>query len=551
VPVFAIVQAVTGVSAAPAWTAEAALVMVAMMSVVVFWSDRARDRTAAFRAAAVVLVACAAQALFGAVQWSRTPARIYGEASPIVTTPFGSYVNHNHFAGFVGVGVVLSAAMALGHARRHGTLTAGAVALAGLSLGLSAAHLASRSRGGLLALGAALAVLAVVWAYAGSRRAAGRRHLVFAAGAGALVVGFGVYAVPAATRAHLGTLLRGSVDASGQYRADIALATGRLALAHPVLGSGLGAYADAFPRFKRGHGHVRTTHAESDVLEFAAEAGLAGVLLLVWLAAALWRGFRNRMEQGRDPFRRSIAVGALAACAGVAAHSLIDFNLRLPANALAFATLLGLGAAPKGDVGTLGRRMVPGVAAVVLGVMCVGAAWRAAAANAYDAAIATASGDRRLAALDRVITVYPYAAEAHRARGLIWRNRGGSAGAGPARLEWARRDLERATRLRPAWGEAWADLGWARFLQGDDQEARLRLAHAVDLDPTHIALGLARAEFLARTEGPAAAVAEVRRLQHANPNWDVAQAVSVARRWTRDPKYLEGLEATGPPETLH
>jgi O-antigen ligase len=550
-PLLAVVQAVTGLSAAPVWTIEAALVGAAMMSVVVFWSDRARDRAAALRAATVVLAACAAQALFGAVQWSRTPSRVYGEASPIVTTPFGSYVNHNHFAGFVGLGVVLSAAMTLGHARRRGTPTAGAVALAGLSLGLSAAHLASRSRGGLLALAAALAVLAIVWAGVASRQTSGRRHLAFAAAAGVLVVAFGVSAVPVATRTHLVSLLRGPADASGEYRTDVARATVRLALAHPLLGSGLGAYADAFPAFKRGHGQVRTTHAESDVLEFAAEVGLAGLLILAWLAAVLWRGFRNRMEQGRDPFRRAISVGALAACAGVAAHSLVDFNLRLPANALAFATLLGLAAAPKDDPPTVGGRALPWAVAVFLGVLSVGAVWRAAAARAYDAAVATTSTDRRLAALDRVVSLYPYVAEAYRVRGLAWRDRGVTTAASVARLEWARHDLERATRLRPHWGEAWADLGWTRFLQGGVHDARLALTRGVELDPTHITLGLARAELLARIDGPVAAVEEVRRLQRANPDWEVAKAQAAARRWTRDPAHLEALDGRARLETLH
>ena len=146
-PGLGLVQIALGLSAAPEWTAETVLVAAAMMSALVFWSERGRERAAATRLAAAVLAVCAAEAVFGAAQWSLAPERIYGQASPIVTTPFGSYVNHNHFAGLVEMAVVLSAAMALGLARLRGGVTPGVVGLAGLSLGLAAVHLASRSRG--------------------------------------------------------------------------------------------------------------------------------------------------------------------------------------------------------------------------------------------------------------------------------------------------------------------------------------------------------------------------------------------------------------------
>ena len=136
----------------------------------------------------------------------------------------------------------------------------------------------------------------------------------------------------------------------------------RLWTAHPTLGAGLGAYGDAFPAFKSAHGEVRTTHAEDDALELLAESGLAGVVIVVWLAALAARGLADRLRHGRDPFRKSIAVGAAGAVAALAVHSLFDFNLRLPANALVFASLLGLAAAPREPARRIGGRALPAVA---------------------------------------------------------------------------------------------------------------------------------------------------------------------------------------------
>jgi len=493
-------QMVVGASAAPVWTAEAVLVLAAMSSAVVFWSERARDRAAAVRLAAAVLVVCAAEAAFGAVQWSLAPDRIYGQATPIVTTPFGSYVNHNHFAGLVEMGIVLAAAMALGLSRLRGGATPAVIGLAGLALGLVAVQVASRSRGGLIALAAGLAVAGGLWARAASHRGVRLRAAPLAAGV-LVVLAFGLAVVPEGTRAHLGTIFRGRPDSSGDYRLDVARDTLRLWAAHPLLGTGLGAYADAFPEFKRAHGEVRTTHAENDAIEFLAEGGLAGVALAAWLAAMAVRGLVLRLRHGRDPFRKSIAVGAAGAVAALAVHSLFDFNLRLPANALVFASLLGLAASPREPPPAVGTRTLPALGAAVLLLLGTAAVWRAAGAVALERALRDGDPQMRVAALDTVLRHHPYLAEAYRARALAWRDLAiGRMGFAAPRLERADRDLGSALRLRPSWGEAWADLGWTRWMRGDPAGARDAMDRALSLDRTHPQIARSHAQLLARLE---------------------------------------------------
>jgi Flp pilus assembly protein TadD len=107
----------------------------------------------------------------------------------------------------------------------------------------------------------------------------------------------------------------------------------------------------------------------------------------------------------------------------------------------------------------------------------------------------------RVAALDPVLRRHPYLAEAYRARGVAWRELAGGRGEfAPARLDRAERDLVQALRLRPAWGEAWADLAWARLLRGDVAGAREAMDHAATLDRTHPHIARARAELRARLE---------------------------------------------------
>jgi hypothetical protein len=486
-PAFALMQIALGRSVAPVWTAEAALVLAAMLGALVFWSDRGRDADAALRLTLTVLVTCLAQAIVGAVQWQTSPGRIYGAVTPIVTSPFGSFVDHNHFAGFVEMGAVLAAGMAWGHARRSGGISTQAILLGGGSAALVAAHLAARSRGGLVALAGGLLLLAFGATLATKLR--GRTTIWLMAGGTALLA-FGLAVVPETTREHLASVLRGGGDASAEYRVDIAAATLRLAMAKPVMGSGLGAYADAVPQMKRGHGDVRTTHAESDALELLAEGGLAACALVLLLARALWRPLRERLQEGHDPFRKGIALGAMAGAGALLVHSLFDFNLRLPANALVFASLAGLGAAPRAEPA---RRGGAWLAAILLALGAAAAGWRAVGARELEAT-RTLAAPLRIAALDRLLVRHGYLAEAWRDRGSLERARAEGAFAS-ARLERAKGDLMHAVALRPRWGEAWAELGLALLQQGKTVEAEQALARASELDPTHPGIAAARARL--------------------------------------------------------
>ena len=495
------VQIAFGISAARVWTGEATLILAAMLGVAVFWGRRGSEPAAGWRLATAVLLTCGAQAVFGAVQWQLAPDRIYGQASEFLTTPFGSYVNHNHFAGLLGMGVAVALGCALGLLRRAGGPTPAALCLFGLGLGLLAAHLASRSRGGLLSLLGGLAGLVLLLSLVPSRRRGrARSRLTIGLLTLAGVLGFGLLAIPESARLHLTSLLGGAHDSSGQYRLDVARGTLRLALSHPLLGSGLGAYADAFPRLKLAHGEVRTTHAESDVLEFLAESGLLGLALVGWLSVLAFRGLRDRLTHGRDPARKGLALAAAAACLTLGIHSLLDFNLRLPANALVFASLLGLAAAPRSAPRSWGGTKTAGAATAVCLLFAVLSAYRAWGALTLDAARAQADPHARIAALTRTVGRHPYLADAYRERALAWRSLALKRRAAQPRLDKAGQDLERALALRPSWGEVWAELGWVRALAGDVPGARRAFDRAIEADPSHRHVVRARADFLKRLE---------------------------------------------------
>jgi O-antigen ligase len=525
-------------------TLDAVIVLAAFAALLVFWCGRAQDPRAADRAAFAVLAVTAAQAVFGVVQSSLAPGRVYGRASAVVTAPFGSFVNHNHFAGLTEMGAVLAAGLAASRIRRDGPSPPG-IALAGLTLLLVLAHLASGSRGGALALGAGFALL-VLGQLATTRRALRPpawmlSAALLAAAAGALAI------LPGETRTRLASVFSGRTDGSTGYRVEAARATLRLLAAHPLVGAGLGAYADAVPAWKRAHGEVRLTHAESDALEVAAETGAAGLALLGLCALAWVQGLRDRLQAGRDPHRRDLAIASACAACALLVHELFDFGLRLPALALACATLLGVAAAPSRHAARRPRaRSLRIASALALAGLAAFAGWRAWGAVRLDAARREGDPLTRQAAFTAVLRSHPYLPEAWRGRSEATRaltSRGGVLP--PARRAQAAADLERALRLRPSWAEAWGDLAWMRLAAGDLPSARAAFETARRLDPTHLPLGVQGAELVYRLDGPRAAVLELRRVRASNPGWNQDEAHRRALRFTQDPGLLALLQGAG------
>jgi O-antigen ligase len=522
-----------GVGPSPVSTLESAILLVAGLANFVFWTETARDTAAATRLSYAILLAAAAQAAFGVVQESSTPGRLYGEAMVYAKAPYGSYVTHTHFAGLMEMAIWLSLGLALGRARQHGRIDPFTVACVGLALALAGAHLASRSRGGLFALLVGGAAFVPLWRLARSRSRPSRVELPATVIVVLVALAFAWLAVPASTRAHLTTLFHGPTDGSGQYRVNIAAATLQLWKSHPVTGSSLGTYEDLVTRFKRSHGLERSAHAESDALEFTAEAGLVGLGLLAWLAAAAGRGTVDRLRESRDPWRKGMTVGAIAGVVCLLAHSFVDFNLRgSPANALVFAALAGLAAAPRSEPRwAVPRGIARAVAALTL-VLAAAALWRSVGAAELWYAHRAPTPDETLARLSTTLTRHPYIATASFERAhLRWWLARGRRDLVRFRLEGAKVDLETALRVRPAWGNAWNDLGWVTHLLGDNAAAARAFERAGELDPASARIGESRAEFFFTTGSADKGLQELHRIRRYNPEWSVERAQSVASRW--------------------
>lgn len=154
--------------------------------------------------------------------------------------------------------------------------------------------------------------------------------------------------------------LADSLQKSARGRWEMWRLCGRMWADAPWTGLGLGAFADAYPHYAAaqraagaGKEPVRPLgFAHADYLQFAAEAGLAGVLLAAGFVTVAARHLgRNRRRALAGP-PRALAIGLGGALIAFLPHGLFDWNLHVPANALLLAvavgTLLGVSGAEVG-----------------------------------------------------------------------------------------------------------------------------------------------------------------------------------------------------------
>jgi O-antigen ligase len=440
------------ISLDPRTTLRGAAFVAALGGLAALAAPRLARGRAATRAAGAVAAGGFAMAAYAIVARARFGARLYGSIEVPTVFPFGPFVNKNHFAGWTAMGALLAAALAVGlAARAQGgggrDWTTGRDAILVVLATVAAAAMAlavvvSLSRGGALALLSGTLVLGALVLRRGGRRA--RRSLPGAALAVSLVA-LVLLAAPEPAHERLRSL------GGASFRVDTWGDALRLAGASPLFGSGLGAFHDAFPRFKTGHGELRVEHAECEYVELLAETGLVGLGLA---AAGLGLLVRVSVRRARpSSVAAAVGCGGLAALAALAAHSTVDFDLRLPSN----AALAALAAAAAASLAGARPRLLSRAACGALALVALVAL--AAAAREPGAPVAAAAAELRSAA--------------------------GSPSAAVRALRLARADsaLESAIRRRPADAQAWLLLAYTRAARGEGVAAAALARHAETLDP--------------------------------------------------------------------
>lgn len=331
-----------------------------ILAVLTFWVARAvfSARRGTRRVCQALAVMGAAAAVLAIAQRALVPGLILGVLPPDTpsASPFGAFVNRNHFAGWLlmiaaPVGGYLIAHVNVHSEYRRGpgaalleALRTGSLLTASAGMISAGALFLTLSRSALAGFGAATVW---GWLFARSRVEVGRQALpVLFAVAGGIILLVVLFVDVDGWAARINSSFEWTQGTGG--RLTIWRETVPIIRDFPVTGTGAGTYSDAMTVYQQTRIWVgsmgKWTHfnnAHSHYVQLVAEGG---VLLALPAAAGLWwltiLGRRALAADRGQIFW--VRAGAAAGLVGIAVQSVWEVPLVMPANAVLAAVLAAL-----------------------------------------------------------------------------------------------------------------------------------------------------------------------------------------------------------------
>jgi len=300
----------------------AAFFMVFFISSLIF-----RDREKLTRTMVILIVFGFCLAVFAIVQKATWNDKIYWLRELTAGgTPFGPFVNRNHFAGFIGMLIPLGLGFTLTREYREKLIFFGF-----LTVIMAVSLFFSLSRGGIVSFFAGMALFGMlvvitrvqtrkIWAIAG--------FLIIVA---AYLAYLGID--PVVDRFY-------QTDVSKEQRIIVWQSTLTAFRDFWLTGSGLGTFIDMFHLYSPAAVQQAIyDHAHNDYLEFMLETGAIGIALLLSFAGLLLYPFAKADFRGK---RGMIRIAVISSIFSMMIHSIFDFNLHILSNLLLFALVLGM-----------------------------------------------------------------------------------------------------------------------------------------------------------------------------------------------------------------
>jgi hypothetical protein len=322
----------------------------------VFWiaMQLCRDSSrASFLLWSIAALTCA-YAAYGLFAFALTPGRILwfeGYSRLFVTSTF---INHNSFAAYAGVGFIAICGLILGLYRHAFTTVGGSIrfriaafievtgqkaaAFLGGAFVILVALLLSGSRGGITSTALGLFVLGALTLRLRKQQVAEQREAIIVVGAVLVAAAFLVF----------GDVVVGKITQQGfrdESRMAVYTITMRSILGAPLIGYGYGTFADVFPMFRDQSvstwGQWQMAH--NTYLEVFQGLGLVfGSMLVASVVLLVLRCVKGAMTRQMNETLPCVAA-SVAFLLGL--HALVDFSLQMQAIAITFMALLGAGVA--------------------------------------------------------------------------------------------------------------------------------------------------------------------------------------------------------------
>ncbi|MEW6587106.1 MAG: O-antigen ligase family protein [Nitrospirota bacterium] len=264
-------------------------------------------------------------AVFALIQKATWNDKLYWFREITHASPFGPFVNRNHFAGFTGMLIPLTLGIAFTRARRERQVLFGFFALI-----MAVALFLSLSRAGIVSFfcGIAIFALYLLW----NRFRAKKMWAV----AAFLLVLF-LYLLYLGVDPIIDRFYK--TDIGSEERLIVWTETLGAFRDFALTGTGLGTYVHVFPLYSSDTSLFIYDHAHNDYLEFILETGVIGALLLVLSVFFFIRSSFRGPWSGKQGIMKMALFSSLAT---IAVHSVFDFNLHILSNVLMLSAVSGM-----------------------------------------------------------------------------------------------------------------------------------------------------------------------------------------------------------------
>ncbi len=270
---------------------------------------------------ALVVYAGAFLSLYGLLQYFGFLNHDWWEPQKFLAS---TYVNHNHFAGYIELVMPLTVGMLLASWRKR--QVSKAVLIPALVVML-AAFILSQSRGAWFSLAVSFLIICPLFV----RQKAFNAQTIFTILLVVIITSSFIYFGKDVIYNRIDTvsIIKGE-ESSANTRLKIWQGTVEMIRSKPITGVGIGDFIWGFPRFRPEGLNVQANSAHNDYLQAAAEMGLPALLVMLWLLAAII--ITGIKRSNSDPVKIGCIIGLLS----LSLHGLVDFNFHIPANMLLF-----------------------------------------------------------------------------------------------------------------------------------------------------------------------------------------------------------------------
>lgn len=277
--------------------------------------------------------------------------KIYWFRETYGASPFGPFVNRNHYAGFmemlfpVALGVFLSLKPRVSHLSFRERLSAffkekktNPYLLIGLGCIIMASSVfMSLSRGGIISLSLSMLCFSALLLMKKTKRKRGAVTILIMT---LIVISVGWFGwEPILNRFEKIMNVQGNVT-------DLRIVFWKDAIQiinnFPVTGTGFGTFVDIFPKYATLTDEIIIQHAHNDYIELLTNGGILAFLLAGWfIITVMLRSFRS-FQRRKDSYSIYLYIGSITGIISILFHSFTDFNLQIGSNGLYFFFLMGL-----------------------------------------------------------------------------------------------------------------------------------------------------------------------------------------------------------------